>query len=97
MEAVRPQIQKGVALAGEAAAALRSINDGATEALHQIRSVAHATAEQTQASNSIASNVERIAHMVEESDHSVLAAEQTVNQLSALATELDSTIARFRV
>ncbi|MCR6665072.1 MULTISPECIES: methyl-accepting chemotaxis protein [Methyloversatilis] len=97
MEAVRPQIQKGVALAGEAAAALRSINDGATEALHQIRSVAHATAEQTQASNSIASNVERIAHMVEESDHSVLAAEQTVHQLGALATELDSTIARFRV
>ncbi|WP_018413244.1 methyl-accepting chemotaxis protein [Methyloversatilis thermotolerans] len=97
MQAVGPQVEKGVALAGEAAEALRSINDGAIEALTQIRSVAHATAEQTQASNAIAANVERIAHMVEESDRSVVAAEDTVQQLSRLAEELDSTIARFRV
>ena len=64
----------------------------ASEALLQIRSVALATAEWTQSSE-----VERAAHAVEQSDHLVPAAEQTVHQLDALATELDSTVARLRV
>ena len=97
MQAVPPQVQKGVSLAGEAAGALRSIREGADETLIKIRDVAHATSEQRSASNAIATNIERIARMVEESDTAVHHADETARVLSGLAGELNATVAKFRV
>ncbi|MDO6387821.1 methyl-accepting chemotaxis protein [Uliginosibacterium sp. 31-12] len=95
MNTVRPLVEKGVTLATEAAEALDGINRETGETLAKIHDVAHATSEQTAASNSIATNVERIARMVEDSDSAVRSASDTARQLAALATELNTAAARF--
>ncbi|HEY9102862.1 methyl-accepting chemotaxis protein [Chitinimonas sp.] len=97
MQSVTPKVARGVSLAGEAAAALREINEGAAATLDKVRDVANATAEQSLASSSVASNVERIAHMVEESAASVQAANRNVLALEKLAQELKSSVSRFRL
>ncbi|MEC5399502.1 methyl-accepting chemotaxis protein [Uliginosibacterium sp. H1] len=97
MHAVRPLVERGVALSEEAAEALSGITSETQQTLAKIRDVAHATAEQTAASNSIANNVEHIARMVEESDTSVRAASETARTLAGLAADLNSAAARFEV
>ncbi|WP_035056344.1 methyl-accepting chemotaxis protein [Andreprevotia chitinilytica] len=97
MDAVTPQVARGVAMAGEAASALHQISDGAAATLRKIRDVANATAEQSQASNSVAGNVERIARMVEESASAVRAANANVQALEQLAAGLRQSVARFRL
>ncbi len=97
MQAVLPMVERGVSLSNEAAEALRSINGETSETLVKIRDVAHATAEQTAASNSIATNVERIARMVEDSDTAVESASATAHALAGLASELNDAASSFRV
>ena len=65
--------------------------------LEKTREVANAAQEQSQVSNSIAGNVERIAQMVEESDAAVQAAHDQVRQLDELARELHQAAAKFRL
>ncbi|BCL75929.1 methyl-accepting chemotaxis protein [Jeongeupia sp. HS-3] len=97
MDAVKPRVARGVALAGEAAEALREISVGSASTLAKIRDVANATAEQSTASASVASNVERIANMVEASADSVGAANRNVQELEALSAQLKDSVARFRL
>ena len=97
MQAVTPQVAKGVEMAERAAASLRQINTGAQSTLTKIREVAHSTAEQSLASNNIAANVERIAQMVEESAVSVKVANDNVQALEGLAMELRSSVSQFRL
>ncbi|AOY00051.1 methyl-accepting chemotaxis protein [Jeongeupia sp. USM3] len=97
MESVRPQVARGVELAGQAAGALREISAGSAATLGKIRDVANATAEQSTASASVASNVERIANMVESSADSVAAANRNVHELEALSAQLKDSVARFRL
>lgn len=97
MKGVLPQVERGVNMAGEAATALREINQDAAATLTMVREVAGATAEQSQASMSVAQNVERIAQMVEESAESVRAANGNVQSLESLATELRASVAKFRL
>ncbi|SFN97969.1 Methyl-accepting chemotaxis protein (MCP) signalling domain-containing protein, partial [Formivibrio citricus] len=93
----RDQVTLGVELAEKAAQALRDINEGARATLEKTREVANAAQEQSQVSNSIAGNVERIAQMVEESDAAVQAAHDQVRQLDELARELNQVATRFRL
>ena len=97
MEGVREQVALGVDLAEKAAQALRDINDGARATLAKTREVADAAKEQSEASNSIAGNIERIAQMVERADVSVQQAHVQVRELDALARELNTAAARFRL
>ncbi|MDR3411701.1 MAG: methyl-accepting chemotaxis protein [Formivibrio sp.] len=97
MQSVKPKVSLSVEMARDAANALREINAGAAATLSKVRFVASATAEQTQASNSVAENVERIAHMVEESAESVRAANDNVQSLENLAAELRDSVTRFRL
>ncbi|SFN67335.1 methyl-accepting chemotaxis sensory transducer with Cache sensor [Formivibrio citricus] len=97
MEGVRDQVTLGVELAEKAAQALREINDGARATLEKTREVANAAQEQSQVSNNIAGNVERIAQMVEESDAAVQAAHDQVRQLDELARELNQVAVRFKL
>ena len=97
MDGVRQQVTLGVELTEQAAQALRDINDGARATLEKTREVANAAQEQSQVSNSIAGNVERIAQMVEESDAAVQAAHDQVRQLDELARELNQAAAKFRL
>ncbi|WP_051278832.1 methyl-accepting chemotaxis protein [Chitinilyticum aquatile] len=97
MEQATPQVARGVDMADRAATMLREISSGASETLHKIREVATATSEQSQASSSLAVNVERITHMVEESAESVRAANENVRALEQLAGKLRADVARFRL
>lgn len=97
MDSVRAQVVVGVELAEKAAQALREINAGTRVTLEKTRDVANAAHEQSQVSNSIAGNVERIAQMVEESDASVHAAHDQVRQLDELARELHQAAAKFKL
>ncbi|GAB3254409.1 methyl-accepting chemotaxis protein [Chitinimonas naiadis] len=97
MEAITPQVSLGVEKATAAANALREIGTGAADTLDKIRDVASATSEQSTATNSVANNVERIAHMVENSATAVHAANREVAQLESLASNLRSSVARFTV
>ncbi|WP_153109193.1 methyl-accepting chemotaxis protein [Propionivibrio limicola] len=97
MQSVTPQVALGVEMATSAAAALREINDGTATTLGNVREVANATAEQSQASTSVAQNVERIAEMVEKSAASVRAANENVQSLESLANQLRDSVSRFRL
>ena len=97
MDGVRGQVQHGVDLAENAAQTLRKIADGAHATLEKTRDVADAAQEQSQASNSIAINVEQIAQMVEEAEGSVRAAHAQVEQLDQLAHELHLAASKFRL
>ena len=97
MDGVRDQVILGVDLVEKAAQALREINDSTRATLEKTRDVAYAAQEQSQVSNSIAGNVERIAQMVDEADSSVQAANAQVRQLDELAKELNGAAAKFRL
>lgn len=97
MKGVVPQVELSVDIAGKAATALREIKHGAGETLTMVREVAGATAEQSQASMSVAQSVERIAQMVEESAEAVRAANGNVQSLESLAVELRASVAQFRL
>jgi len=97
MTAVTPQVASGLALAEQAAGALREINSGASLTLVQVREVASSTAEQSLASASVAQNIERIAVRVEESAASVRAAHDNLHALERLAEQLRESVTRFRL
>ena len=97
MQSVGPQVALGVDMAGQAGEALRQINEASVLALGNISEVAAATTEQSQASSSVARNVEQISGMIEESTASVRAASENVLVLEQLSRELHDSVARFRV
>ncbi|GAB7532973.1 methyl-accepting chemotaxis protein [Pseudomonas sp. 3A(2025)] len=97
MVAVTPQVATGLALAEQAAGALRDINSGASLTLIQVREVASATSEQSLASASVAQNIESIANRVEESATSVRAANDNLHSLERLADQLRDAVARFHL
>ena len=97
MTAVTPQVASGLALAEQAAGALRQINSGASLTLVQVREVASATAEQSLASASVAQNIERIAVRVEESSASLRQAHENLHALERLAEQLHESVTRFRL
>lgn len=97
MDGVRTLVERGVTLSEQAAEALREISGGAQVTLEKTREVALASKEQSQASNSIAGNIERIAQMVDASDAAVRAALAQVRELDQLASELHDSAASFKL
>jgi len=97
MDGVQRQITHGVELTQEAARALRDIDQGARLTLESTRDVASAAQEQAQVSDDIARNIERIANMVDESDATICATHAQVQQLYALAHDLNQTAGAFRL
>jgi len=96
MHAVVPQMARGASLAESAAQALHEISNTTEATLEKIHDVAHATAEQNDASNNIAINIERIARMVEESDRSVRGASDSVASLQRMAQDIHDALSHFR-
>jgi methyl-accepting chemotaxis protein/methyl-accepting chemotaxis protein-3 (ribose and galactose sensor receptor) len=97
MAAVTPRVAKGVQLANQAADTLREISRGSRDTLSRIREVASATSEQSEASGSIARNIDQIAVMVSESAQSVQSANEMVRELDRLSGGLYQSIAQFRL
>ena len=97
MRAVGPQVSLGVDIVGRAGEALRQISDATEVARGNVSEVAAATGEQSQASATVAKNVEQISSMIEASARSVEEANGNVKVLERLAGELRASAARFRV
>jgi len=97
MQSIGPQVTLGVEMAAQAGATLRRINEASVVALSNVSAVAAATTEQSQASASVAQNVEQISGMIYESTESVKAANENVLVLEQLAGELRQSVARFRI
>jgi methyl-accepting chemotaxis protein len=62
-----------------------------------VNDIAAAVEEQSKASNEIARHIESIAQMAEENHAAIAQSEQGVVRLEKLASELQSTVARFKV
>jgi methyl-accepting chemotaxis protein len=97
MQAIEPKMNAAAGLAQEAAAALRDISTEASATLAQVREMASATSEQSQASGSVAQNVERIASMVSASARSVTIANVDVNAVVTSSRTLNDSTARFKL
>lgn len=97
MQAIEPKMNAAAGLAHEAAAALRDISTEAAATLAQVREMASATSEQSQASGSVAQNVERIASMVSASAQSVTIANVDVNAVVSASRTLNDSTSRFRL
>jgi methyl-accepting chemotaxis protein len=97
MQAMAPQVAMGVDMAAQAGDALLQINTASAQALDQVRRIASATTEQSQASNSVARNIEQISGRVEESNRSVDEACAHVAELEQLTETLRQSVARFQV
>jgi methyl-accepting chemotaxis protein len=97
MAKVEPKMNTVSSLAGQAAVALRDINAESAATLAQVREMAAATSEQSQASSSVAQNVELIANMVKASAESVSIANVDVNAVVNSSKTLTDSTARFQL
>jgi methyl-accepting chemotaxis protein len=96
MAAAVPQVQRGVDLSETVAESLRSIREGAGVTLERIRDVADATREQSVASNSLATQVEQVAQMVERTSASSRETASAADRLQSCSEELRQLVGRFR-
>ncbi|XZG70745.1 methyl-accepting chemotaxis protein [Chitinibacteraceae bacterium HSL-7] len=97
MDQALPQVQSGVDLARNVTDSLNQIHDGARRTLARLHEMTTSTREQSEASNSIASRVEDISRMVEETTASIHRAAHTAEEIEHIATSLNQCVRRFRL
>lgn len=91
------RVSEGVELSRRASESIRHIKEGTQRVRDNVSGISLALREQSQASNEISRNVERITQMSESNSAAVQRTAQTANQLEKLASELLSEVNRFRV
>jgi len=87
----------GVALAGEAGVTVSSIDERAREVSSILGNIAHASGEQSRASQDIAENVESISQMSQQNVQAIGDISAASERLAAMASRLDVAVAQFRV
>ena len=97
MDAALPEAEKAKAAAAETSDLLHRIAAGSDSARSLVRDVADSTREQSEASTSLAQQVERIAHQVEETSESMQSTAVAASTLEATARALNQATAKFRV
>ena len=97
MSAALPQVEHGVQLSRHVAVSLGSIHSGAESTLASLQEMASAIREQSVASNSIASRVEDISQMVEETSTSIQHAAENAVQVEHIANQLNEGVSHFKV
>jgi len=91
------QVDGGVALAQQAGDSINQIKDGAGQVISVVNDISAALAEQSSASNDIASHVERVAQMSEENSAAAGETASAANHLEQLAGTMRSAVSRFRI
>ncbi|MEX2334201.1 MAG: methyl-accepting chemotaxis protein [Pseudohongiella sp.] len=89
------QVNSGVLLAGQAGEAIVEIREGASRVVSVVNQISSALREQDNASQDVARNVERIAHMSEENDQAVSETTRAAVELQKLAQELRAQVSQF--
>jgi len=97
MTAARGKVDIGVQRAALAGEAIRKINAGSQQTHGMSEEIASAIREQGMASNSIASNVEKIAQMAEESSEAAKSSSHTAHELDQLAREMQQVVAVYKL
>lgn len=97
MDRAGPQVEKGMAMAREAATVLEEIHTQAVDSLNRVRDVANATAQQVSTATDIAQHVEHIASMAEETNAAMQSNAEAAMEMDRIATSLREHISRFRV
>jgi len=96
MGSVNEQVARGVQVIGDLVTPLEQLSVGASRALGNLVELSDATREQSQASNQIAQNVEKIVHMIEENGAAVTQSTQASESLSQLAQQLLGMVRNFK-
>ncbi|WP_028535091.1 methyl-accepting chemotaxis protein [Paludibacterium yongneupense] len=97
MEAIAPSVEIGVNQARQAATVLGAINATIRGNMERSVEVAHTMEEQSQAGLIIAKSVEHVANVVEETQHSVVMAEEIARGIDSTAAELHGAVQRFKL
>ena len=97
MESGVARVDGGVQLAHQAGISISGIQTSAERVRTAVDDIGSALDEQAVAAQEIARGVERIANMAEENSASVRQTTAAVEHLLQLSTELDKSVARFRV
>lgn len=91
------KVENGVRLAQEAGTTITAIDASTQQVVATVSDITTAIEEQRTATNEIARHVERIAQMAESNSDSTRRTGETATQLSALSSELQSSVARFKL
>ncbi|KAF0811543.1 Methyl-accepting chemotaxis protein McpH [Andreprevotia sp. IGB-42] len=91
------QVETGVELANQAGTAIGQIRSNAARVSSVVSDISEALNEQRTVSHDVASNVERIAQMSEETSRAVEASAQTAQRLRDLAQQLGQAVGQFRL
>ncbi|HZX30104.1 MAG TPA: methyl-accepting chemotaxis protein [Rhodocyclaceae bacterium] len=97
MDAALPSAEQAQASAGATSELLVQIAQGSRSAQNLVRDVASSTREQSEASTSLAQQVERVANQVEETSESMNVTAQAAESLLETAHDLHAATARFHV
>ena len=90
------EVSRAKALAEEVAATLAQINAGAAGTLARVSEISAAAKEQSTASNDIAHNIERMAHMTEETNAAITQVSSAAEDMRVLSSTLHAWVARFK-
>jgi len=97
MDAALPEAEKARLTAGQTTDLLHRIADGSRSAQGLVRDVAASTREQSEASTSLAQQVERIANQVEQTGESMNITANAAQALLTTAQSLKTATERFRI
>ncbi len=91
------RVNEGVSLAARASESMNRIHDGARQVIASVNDISNALREQSQASTSVARNVEQIAQMAEANHAAVNETASTAQELERLASDLQGQMRRYRL
>ena len=97
MDAALPEAERVSVSATQTSALLQQIAEGSRAAQSLVREVAASTREQSEASTSLASQVERIANQVDHTSESMGNTARSARRLLETAQGLNNAVERFRV
>ena len=97
MRAGVEQVGHGVELANQAGDATREIHAGAEQVVTMVNTISSTLHEQSQASATVAGNVEHIASMAEQNGKAIMGAAAAVEHLHQLADTLNHAASQFRL
>jgi methyl-accepting chemotaxis protein/methyl-accepting chemotaxis protein-3 (ribose and galactose sensor receptor) len=97
MDAIVPRVADAVEQAKLASSALSTINEQVHHNMERSSSVAHTLSEQSQSGMAIAGSVEKVAHMVEETQRAVTLAGEVAQGIDTASAQLNDAVRRFRL
>ena len=97
MQGVVSKVNQGVERAQEANSSIQQIGEGSRYAEEMVGEIAEAIREQGSATNNIATQVERIAQMSEESSAAAANSAQAANDLDRIAKEVQAIVSAYKL